>query len=92
MDYIEKIRKNISSGEHTSFEVKKIQEQLKTLKVAGFTRLEINGNLANIEDLESFGFVPEESMEIHLVIDRFSYDNDEHFQLKIGIQFKWRFL
>ncbi len=49
------------------FEVKKFKEQLKTLKVAGFTRLEINGNLANIEDLESFGFVPEESMEIHLV-------------------------
>ena len=66
------------------FEVKKFKDLLKTLKVAGFTRLEVGGNVANIEDLESFGFVPEESMEIHLVIDRFSYDNDEHFLQRLA--------
>ena len=55
------------------------------MKVAGFTRLEVgNGNVANIEDLESFGFVPEESMEINLVIDRFSYENDEQFLQRLA--------
>ena len=66
------------------FETNKFNEQLKTLKIAGFTRLEINGNLANIEDLESFGFSPEESMEIHLGIDRFSYNNDEQFLQRLA--------
>ena len=80
IDYIEKNEgKTFLLRAPLQFEVKKFKDLLKTLKVAGFTRLEINGNLANIEDLESFGFVPEESMEIHLVIDRFSYENDEHF-------------
>jgi excinuclease ABC subunit A len=62
------------------------------LKVAGFTRLEVGGNVANIEDLESFGFVPEENMEINLVIDRFSYENDENFFKDWQILFKWRFM
>lgn len=38
-------------------------ENLNVLKLAGFTRLEINGNVAGIEDLESFGFTPEKGME-----------------------------
>lgn len=59
-------------------------ETLNTLKVSGFTRLEINGNIAGIEDLESFGFVPEKDMEIHLVIDRFSYENDENFLQRLA--------
>lgn len=46
------------------FEIPKFNEQLKTLKLSGFTRLEVNGNVAGIEDLESFGFVPEKEMVI----------------------------
>ena len=63
---------------------KKFKEQLKTLKLSGFTRLEVSGNLATIEDLESFGFVPEENMEINLAIDRFSYENDENFLQRLA--------
>ena len=59
-----------------TFEVDKFSELLKTLKLTGFTRIEVAGNVANIEDLESFGFAPEKDMEIHLVIDRFSYEDD----------------
>ncbi|PIE51016.1 MAG: excinuclease ABC subunit A [Flavobacteriales bacterium] len=66
------------------FEVENFSELLKTLKVSGFTRLEINGNIANIEDLESFGFVPEKEMDIHLVIDRFAYEEDEHFLQRLA--------
>ncbi|MGZ5192672.1 MAG: excinuclease ABC subunit UvrA, partial [Kaistella sp.] len=49
-----------------NFEVSQFAELIKTLKVSGFTRLEINGNVAGIEDLESFGFTPEKDMEIFL--------------------------
>lgn len=66
------------------FDVNKFKEQLKILKISGFTRIEINGNIASIEDLESFGFIPEKEMEIHLVIDRFSYENDEHFLQRLA--------
>mgnify|MGYP000458619350 CR=1 FL=1 len=66
------------------FEIAKFSELLKTLKLTGFTRLEINGNVANIEDLESFRFVPEKEMEIFLVIDRFSYEDDEHFLQRLA--------
>ena len=66
------------------FQVDQFSEQLKTLKLSGFTRLEINNNIANIEDLESFGFVPEADMEIHLVIDRFSYEEDESFLQRLA--------
>src|SRR5690606_33020263 len=37
------------------FEIEKFQDLLNTLKVSGFTKLEVNGNVAGIEDLESFG-------------------------------------
>lgn len=67
-----------------SFEISTFNETLKTLKLAGFTRLEINGNLAGIEDLESFGFTPEKGMEINLVIDRFSYEDDESFLQRLA--------
>jgi len=49
------------------FEVDNFSELLKTLKVSGFTRLEVNQNVVGIEDLESFGFLPEKEMEIQLV-------------------------
>ncbi|MBW8360683.1 MAG: excinuclease ABC subunit UvrA [Kaistella sp.] len=67
-----------------NFEVSQFSEMIKTLKVSGFTRLEVNGNVAGIEDLESFGFVPEKDMEIHLVIDRFSYEEDESFLQRLA--------
>ena len=67
-----------------NFEISKFSEQLKTLKLSGFTRLEVNGNVAGIEDLESFGFVPEKDMEIQLVIDRFSYEEDESFLQRLA--------
>ena len=67
-----------------NFEVSKFTEQVNTLKLSGFTRLEVNGNVAGIEDLESFGFVPEADMEIQLVIDRFSYENDESFLQRLA--------
>ena len=66
------------------FEVSKFTEQVNTLKLSGFTRLEVNGNVAGIEDLESFGFVPEKNMEIQLVLDRFSYENDESFLQRLA--------
>lgn len=67
-----------------SFEKEKFSDLLKTLKLTGFTRIEVNGNVAGIEDLESFGFMPEDDMEIHLVIDRFSYEEDESFLQRLA--------
>ena len=66
------------------YEVENFTTLLGALKVSGFTRLEVNGNLAGIEDLESFGFVPEKDMDIHLVIDRFSYEEDESFLQRLA--------
>ncbi len=66
------------------FEIDSFQENLNTLKVSGFTRLEVNGNIAGIEDLESFGFVPTKEMDIQLVIDRFSYEEDESFLQRLA--------
>ncbi len=67
-----------------SYEIKSFKDTLNSLKVSGFTRLEVNGNVVGIEDLESFGFVPEKEMEIFLVIDRFSYEDDEHFLQRLA--------
>ena len=66
------------------FEVEKFKEQLKILKMAGFTRLEVAGNVVGIEDLESFGFIPEKDAVINLVIDRFSYEEDENFLQRLA--------
>ncbi|MEC5395021.1 excinuclease ABC subunit UvrA [Bergeyella sp. RCAD1439] len=67
-----------------TFEVEDFKTLLNRLKVSGFTRLEINGNIAGIEDLESFGFVPEKNMEVHLVLDRFTYQADESFLQRLA--------
>lgn len=66
------------------YETENFAEQLKTLKLQGFTRLEIGGNVASIEDLESFGFEPEVGTEIFLVIDRFKYEDDETFLQRLA--------
>ena len=86
MDYIKKAGNDIPFllRAPLQFERENFVETLKSLKLIGFTRLEVNGNVAGIEDLESFGFVPEEDMEIHLVIDRFSYDEDESFLQRLA--------
>ena len=66
------------------YEINSFNETLKILKSAGFTKIEINGNIAGIEDLESFGFIPENGMDIHLVIDRFTYEEDENFLQRLA--------
>lgn len=52
---------------------------LNTLKGQGYVRLEVGGNIATIEDLESFGFVPDSNTPINLVIERFSVEHNEEF-------------
>lgn len=66
------------------FEIDNFKEQLKILKMAGFTRLEVAGNIVGIEDLESFGFTPEKDAVINLVIDRFTYEEDENFLQRLA--------
>ena len=66
------------------YDADNFKETLNILKLAGFTRLEINGNVAGIEDLESFGFTPEKGMVINLVIDRFAYEEDESFLQRLA--------
>src|SRR5690606_29611545 len=87
-DVIEHIQQNANQDfllrSPLHFEVEKFQDLLNTLKVSGFTKLEVNGNVAGIEDLESFGFVPEKDMEIFLVIDRFRYEEDESFLQRLA--------
>lgn len=87
-DVIEHIKQNENQDfllrSPLKFETEKFQDLLNTLKVSGFTKLEVNGNVAGIEDLESFGFVPENDMEIFLVIDRFRYEEDESFLQRLA--------
>lgn len=59
-------------------------EILKTLKLSGFSRLEVESNVVGIEDLESFGFSPKKGMEIHLVIDRFDFEEEESFLQRLA--------
>ncbi|MGV4414213.1 excinuclease ABC subunit UvrA [Chryseobacterium sp. T1] len=86
IDYIKESKKDTSFLllAPLTYDPEHFAEQLKTLKVSGFTRLEIGGNLAGIEDLESFGFVPEKGTIINLVIDRFSYEEDENFLQRLA--------
>lgn len=67
-----------------TYTIEQFPHILNTLKVSGFTRLEINGNLAEIEDLESFNFTPEADMDIQLVIDRFAYEDNEDFLQRLA--------
>lgn len=52
---------------------------LNTLKSQGYVRLEVGGNIVTIEDLESFGFVPDANTKINLVIERFSVEHNDEF-------------
>lgn len=58
---------------------KKFPELLKLLKSQGYVRLEVGGKLITIDDLESFGFIPEKEIEINLVIERFSVEYEDEF-------------
>ncbi|WKS95853.1 excinuclease ABC subunit UvrA [Riemerella columbina] len=83
--YIEQHPKiNFQLSAPLEYSVSDFAQTLNSLKVSGFTRLEINGNLAEIEDLESFNFQPEAGMNIQLVIDRFAYEDDEHFLQRLA--------
>ncbi|SDE24067.1 excinuclease ABC subunit UvrA [Riemerella columbipharyngis] len=66
------------------YSLENFSEILKKLKAAGFTRLEIEGKIAGIEDLESFGFTPQEGMNIHIVIDRFVAEENEDFAHRLA--------
>lgn len=59
-------------------------EQLKSLKLNGYTRLLVNNQAVEIEDLESFGFVPTEGVEVLLMVDRFCYEEDESFLQRLA--------
>lgn len=85
IDFIKKSKgENFLLRAPLDYDAKDFKTTLNSLKVSGFTRLEIGGNIAGIEDLESFGFVPEDGMEIHLVIDRFSFEDDEDFLQRLA--------
>ncbi|QOR74096.1 excinuclease ABC subunit UvrA [Cruoricaptor ignavus] len=85
IDFIKKSKaENFLLRAPLNYDAKDFKTTLNSLKVSGFTRLEIGGNIAGIEDLESFGFVPEAGMEIHLVIDRFSFEEDENFLQRLA--------
>lgn len=59
-------------------------QSLNTLKLSGFTRIQVDGNTANIQDLEDFGFVPTKGMAFSLVIDRFQFEPDEQFEQRLA--------
>jgi excinuclease ABC subunit A len=85
VDFIKASKRHfLSIDSSLEYDADNFKETLNVLKLAGFTRLEINGNVAGIEDLESFGFTPEKGMEINLVIDRFSYEEDESFLQRLA--------
>ncbi|MDR2204874.1 MAG: excinuclease ABC subunit UvrA, partial [Flavobacteriaceae bacterium] len=86
VDFLRNAKKNTAFllGVPLIYDKNNFKETLNTLKVSGFTRLEINENIANIEDLESFGFVPENGMNIQLVIDRFVYEENESFEQRLA--------
>ncbi len=59
------------------------EKTLEKLKLLGFVRVEIEGNITTIEDLESFGFQAQEDMQINLVVERnefFADANESYFQ------------
>ncbi len=86
VDFIKSSKKDTSFllSAPLAYNAENFNETLNVLKLAGFTRLEISGNVAGIEDLESFGFTPKKDMEINLVIDRFSYEEDESFLQRLA--------
>lgn len=59
-------------------------EFLKILQQQGFTRMEIQGNQARVDDLIEFNFEPPEDAEVRLLIDRVKTQNDESFYHRLA--------
>ncbi len=93
IDFIKSAKKDTSFllTAPLEYDIENFTENLNILKLAGFTRLEVNGNVAGIEDLESFGFTPEKGMIINLVIDGFLMKMTKVFFSVWQIPFKWLF-
>src|SRR5690554_101583 len=59
-------------------------ERLAILQQQGFSRIEIDGNQAKIEDLIEFNFEPQGDATVNLVIDRIVTQNDESFYHRLA--------
>ncbi|MCB9017581.1 MAG: excinuclease ABC subunit UvrA [Prevotellaceae bacterium] len=70
-----------------------IKQQLETLKMQGFSRVELNGEFEKLEDVINNEEKCEESKKgISLVIDRFSVENDEDTRSRISDSVQTAFL
>lgn len=59
-------------------------ERLVILQQQGFSRIEIDGNQAKIEDLIEFNFEAKEDAKVNLVIDRIAIQEDESFYHRLA--------
>ncbi|HUH34319.1 MAG TPA: excinuclease ABC subunit UvrA [Moheibacter sp.] len=59
-------------------------EWLTVLQQQGFSRVEIDGSPAKIEDLIEFNFEPKKEANVHLVIDRVRTQEDESFYHRLA--------
>ena len=59
-------------------------ERLAILQQQGFSRIEIDGNQAKIEDLIEFNFEPQGDATVNLVIDRIVTQDDESFYHRLA--------
>lgn len=66
------------------FKNKDFKSLLQVLKSQGYVRLEIQGNVVTLEDLESFGFQPETEMNINLVVERFAVEYGEEYLQRLA--------
>lgn len=87
VDYIQSLPENTkimllaplyNSGERS------FGELLNILQQQGFTRIEIDGQQAKIEDLIEFNFEPKSDAQVRLVIDRVNTQNDESFYHRLA--------
>lgn len=59
-------------------------ELLNILQQQGFSRIEVEGKQAKIEDLIEFNFEPKEDAKVRLVVDRISTQDDEAFYHRLA--------
>lgn len=84
VDYIKKNKNNKTFTLLSPISIDDWKTKLNALKMAGFTRLQIDENIVSISDLQDFGFLPQPDMEVFLVIDRFQYTPDENFEQRLA--------
>jgi len=86
IDYINSLKNipNLILLAPWDYDLENFNQQLKTLKLQGFTKLKICENILDIDDLQSFQFIPKDGTEIFLVIDRFQYKDDEIFLQRLA--------